>query len=252
MADHSARPRWAGGRQRHRQIHSAEGLGGLESLDYGSIISAKNTTFGYLPQDGLQLSGRTVFDECMSVFDDLRALEQEMEELAHKMGELDHTSSEYAQVADRYQRISGEFRVNDGYALDSQVGTVLDGLGFRKEDWTRHTEEFSGGWQMRIALAKLLLAKPNLLLLDEPTNHLDLETRNWLEAISAAVSLRLRADLARPLLPRCHRRHASSRSGTSGVHVLQRQLREVSAAEAGAPRLAGRRLQEPARAHRAA
>ena len=117
----------------------------------------------------------------MSVFSDLRALEQEMEELAHKMAELDHTSSEYAQVADRYQRISGEFHVRDGYALDSQVGTVLDGLGFRKEDWTRHTEEFSGGWQMRIALAKLLLAKPNLLLLDEPTNHLDLETRNWLE-----------------------------------------------------------------------
>src|ERR1039458_10077396 len=156
-------------------------LGGLESLDYGTVTPAKNMTFGYLPQDGLQLSGRTVFDECMSVFSDLRSLEQEMEELAHKMGELDHTSSEYAQVADRYQRITGEFRVRDGYALDSQVGTVLDGLGFRKEDWTRQTDEFSGGWQMRIALAKLLLAKPNLLLLDEPTNHLDLETRNWLD-----------------------------------------------------------------------
>src|SRR5271165_1288672 len=156
-------------------------LGGMESLDYGSITPAKNTTYGYLPQDGLQLSGRTVFDECMSVFSNLRALEQEMEDLAQKMGELDHTSSEYAQVADRYQRISGEFRVKDGYALDSQVGTVLDGLGFVKEDWTRYTEEFSGGWQMRIALAKLLLAKPDLLLLDEPTNHLDLETRNWLE-----------------------------------------------------------------------
>ncbi len=156
-------------------------LGGLESLDYGSIISAKNTTFGYLPQDGLQLSGRTVFDECMSVFSSLRALEQEMEELTHKIAELDHTSNEYAQVADRYQAILSEFRVKDGYALDSQVGTVLDGLGFRKEDWTRYTEEFSGGWQMRIALAKLLLSKPNLLLLDEPTNHLDLETRNWLE-----------------------------------------------------------------------
>jgi ATP-binding cassette subfamily F protein 3 len=156
-------------------------LGGLETLDYGSIVSAKNTTFGYLPQDGLQLSGRTVFDECMSVFANLRALEQEMEELTHKMGELDHTANEYSQVADRYQVILSHFRVNDGYALDSQVGTVLDGLGFRKEDWTRNTEEFSGGWQMRIALAKLLLSKPNLLLLDEPTNHLDLETRNWLE-----------------------------------------------------------------------
>jgi ATP-binding cassette, subfamily F, member 3 len=69
----------------------------------------------------------------------------------------------------------------DGYALDAQVGTVLTGLGFGKEDWSRQVDEFSGGWQMRIAMAKLLLAKPNLLLLDEPTNHLDLETRNWLE-----------------------------------------------------------------------
>ncbi|HEX6908737.1 MAG TPA: ABC-F family ATP-binding cassette domain-containing protein, partial [Terriglobales bacterium] len=69
----------------------------------------------------------------------------------------------------------------DGYALEAQVGTVLTGLGFRKEDWNRRTEEFSGGWQMRVAMAKLLLQKPNLLLLDEPTNHLDLEARNWLE-----------------------------------------------------------------------
>ena len=156
-------------------------LGDIEPLDYGAITCAKNTTFGYLPQDGLRLEGRTVFDECMSVFSNLLAMEKEMEELAHKMGELDPSSSEYAQVADRYQTISSHFRVHDGYALDSQVGTVLDGLGFRKEDWTRYTEEFSGGWQMRIALAKLLLEKPNLLLLDEPTNHLDLEARNWLE-----------------------------------------------------------------------
>ena len=156
-------------------------LGGMESLDEGSLTCAKNTSFGYLPQDGLRLEGRTVFDECMSVFSDLQAMEKEMQDLAHRMGELDTASSEYQQVADRYHDISSHFRVHDGYALDAQVGAVLDGLGFRKEDWSRYTEEFSGGWQMRIALAKLLLAKPNLLLLDEPTNHLDLETRNWLE-----------------------------------------------------------------------
>jgi ATP-binding cassette, subfamily F, member 3 len=156
-------------------------LGGLESLDYGALTCAKNTTFGYLPQDGLRLEGRSVFDECMSVFSALQSMENEMEDLAHKMGELDPASREYEQVADRYHEISSHFRVHDGYALDAQVGTVLDGLGFRKEDWSRYTEEFSGGWQMRIALAKLLLSKPNLLLLDEPTNHLDLETRNWLE-----------------------------------------------------------------------
>ncbi|MBZ5704283.1 MAG: ABC-F family ATP-binding cassette domain-containing protein [Acidobacteriia bacterium] len=156
-------------------------LGGLESLDYGSISTAKGISAGYLPQDGLALSGRTVFAECMTVFDELRGLEQEMEDLTRNMSELDHASPEYARVADRYHRIEHEFQTRDGYAIEAQVGTVLTGLGFHKEDWHRDTEEFSGGWQMRIALAKLLLQQPNLLLLDEPTNHLDLEARNWLE-----------------------------------------------------------------------
>src|ERR1700720_1501258 len=156
-------------------------LAGSESLDYGSVSRAKGISAGYLPQDGLALSGRTVFAECMSVFSKLRAMEQEMEELTGRMSELDHASPEYTQVAERYQRIEHEFTTRDGYAIEAQVGAVLAGLGFRKEDWTRQTEEFSGGWQMRIALVKLLLQQPNLLLLDEPTNHLDLEARNWLE-----------------------------------------------------------------------
>ena len=156
-------------------------LGGMENLDYGSISVAKGISSGYLPQDGLNLEGRTVFAECLSVFSELRALEQEMEDLTRRMSELDPQSAEYAQVADRHHRIDHEFRTRDGYAIEAQVGTVLAGLGFSNEDWARQTEEFSGGWQMRIALAKLLLQKPNLLLLDEPTNHLDLEARNWLE-----------------------------------------------------------------------
>jgi len=156
-------------------------LGGLESLDYGSVSRAKGISAGYLPQDGLTLSGRSIFAECMSVFDDVRAMEEEMETLTRKMSELDHTSAEYANVADRYQTVDHEFRARDGYTLEAEVGKVLTGLGFHRNDWTRQTEEFSGGWQMRIALAKLLLQKPNLLLLDEPTNHLDLEARNWLE-----------------------------------------------------------------------
>jgi ATP-binding cassette subfamily F protein 3 len=156
-------------------------LAGLESLDYGTISTAKGISAGYLPQDGLTLSGKTVFDECMSVFSELRAMEQEMEDLTGRMPELDHTSPEYAQVAERYHKIEHEFQTRDGYAIDAKVGTVLAGLGFRKEDWGRLTDEFSGGWQMRLALAKLLLQQPNLLLLDEPTNHLDLEARNWLE-----------------------------------------------------------------------
>src|SRR5215831_1601404 len=156
-------------------------LAGLETLDYGSLSRAKGISAGYLPQDGLTLSGRTIFAECMSVFDELHAMEEEMESLTHSMAELDPAGAEYAEVADRYQKLEHEFRARDGYTLEAEVGKVLTGLGFRREDWTRLTDEFSGGWQMRIALAKLLLQKPNLLLLDEPTNHLDLEARNWLE-----------------------------------------------------------------------
>ncbi len=156
-------------------------LSDTESLDGGERTAMRGLTAGYLPQEGLTLSGRTVFAECLSVFADVRALEEELEQLTHRMPELDPAGAEYREVAERLQRVDSEFRMRDGYTIEAQVGAVLTGLGFRKEDWTRRTEEFSGGWQMRIALGKLLLEKPNLLLLDEPTNHLDLEARNWLE-----------------------------------------------------------------------
>jgi ATP-binding cassette subfamily F protein 3 len=156
-------------------------LAGLDGLDSGSISRQKSDTIGYLPQEGLSLSGRSVFAECMTVFAGLRALEKEQEQLARRMAELDPASPAYEQVAERFHMADAEFRAHDGYTIEAQVGTVLTGLGFPQRDWQRRTEEFSGGWQMRIALAKLLLEKPNLLLLDEPTNHLDLEARNWLE-----------------------------------------------------------------------
>ncbi len=156
-------------------------LAGLETLDYGQRTHTRGMTLGYLPQDGLALSGRSVFEECLSVFDELRALETEYEQLTHTLSEADPKSREYAIAADRYSELAELLHVHDIYTLDAQVGAVLGGLGFSKEDWERRTEEFSGGWQMRIALAKLLLQKPSLLLLDEPTNHLDLESRNWLE-----------------------------------------------------------------------
>ena len=156
-------------------------LAGIESLDYGSVNSAKGIVAGYLPQDGINLTGRSVFAECLSVFDSLRALEQEQKDLAHRMAELDHESLEYRAIAERYHQAQDEFAARDGYNIESRVGSVLTGLGFAKSDWERRVEEFSGGWQMRIALAKLLLSEPNLLLLDEPTNHLDIEARDWLE-----------------------------------------------------------------------
>jgi ATP-binding cassette subfamily F protein 3 len=156
-------------------------LAGIETLDYGNISYQKGVKTGYLPQDGLSLSGRSVFAECMTVYDELRAMEIEQEELTHKLAELDHESPEYNDVADRFHHIQNEFIARDGYAIEAKVGEVLTGLGFHRDDWDRRTEEFSGGWQMRISLAKLLLQKPNLLLLDEPTNHLDIEARDWLE-----------------------------------------------------------------------
>src|ERR1700694_1578526 len=135
-------------------------LAGLDTLDYGTLTIAKGTTAGYLPQDGLSLSGRTVFAECMSVFDELRAMEQELETLTHRIAELDHTSAEYADVADRYHRLEHEFQTRDGYSIEAEVGRVLMGLGFGKEDWARQTEEVSGGWQIGWGLGTLLLEIP--------------------------------------------------------------------------------------------
>jgi len=149
-------------------------LAGIDGLDYGSSNRQRGMRCGYLPQDGLSLSGRTVFAECLSVFEDVHNMQREMEELADRMAEVDHEGDEYQQIAERFHRLQAEIHSRDGYNIESEVGAVLNGLGFNKEDWERRTEEFSGGWQMRIALAKLLLEKPNLLLLDEPTNHLDL------------------------------------------------------------------------------
>src|ERR1700733_3500271 len=156
-------------------------LAGIETLDYGGLQQTRGMSIGYLPQEGVRLTGRSVFEECLTVFDQLRDMELEIERLAGQLAVLDHAGAEYESAAERFSMLQERFQALDGYALDAQVGGVLTGLGFGKEDWSRTTDEFSGGWQMRIALAKLLLAKPNLLLLDEPTNHLDLETRNWLE-----------------------------------------------------------------------
>src|SRR5512147_3221498 len=100
-------------------------LAGMESLDYGALTVAKGTSFGYLPQDGLRLSGRTVMEECRTVFADVDAMERELERLMIRMSELDHESAEYDEVADRFHRVQSEFHTRDAYTIEAQIGTVL-------------------------------------------------------------------------------------------------------------------------------
>ncbi|MGH9518565.1 MAG: ABC-F family ATP-binding cassette domain-containing protein, partial [Terriglobales bacterium] len=151
-------------------------LAGIEPLDEGRVVQNKDQTVGYLPQEGLHMAGRSLLEECRSVFAGLIAVEREIQELESKLGHTDDLT-----LFERYSDLQHQFQVGGGAALEARIGTILSGLAFTAEDMQRQCDEFSGGWQMRIALAKLLLQEPNVLLLDEPTNHLDLETRNWLE-----------------------------------------------------------------------
>jgi ATP-binding cassette subfamily F protein 3 len=157
-------------------------LAGIDEPDAGDIIKPAGLTIGYLPQDGLEHQGRTVFGEASLAFAPLLAMKEEMHSLEERMGAPEATEDDQAQMLDRYSELSDRFRLAEGYSIDLQVATVLTGLGFSRADFDRPADTFSGGWQMRIALAKLLLGRPGLLLLDEPTNHLDLEARNWLES----------------------------------------------------------------------
>lgn len=156
-------------------------MAGLDQTDSGELLKMRNMRIGYLPQDGLKTSGRSVFAECLSVFENLKQIQRDMEAALHAMSDLNPEGAEYQAAAEKYSRLEAEFRAKDGFTVEAQVGSVLTGLGFDKDDWQKNCEDFSGGWQMRIALAKLLLELPEALLLDEPTNHLDLEARNWLE-----------------------------------------------------------------------
>jgi ATP-binding cassette subfamily F protein 3 len=156
-------------------------MAGLEEPDSGGILKPATLTSGYLPQDGLTHAGRTVFEEASSAFGDLLAIKAEMHALEERLGDTTIPEAEHNAMLARYSDLQDRFRLGDGYSIELRTATVLQGLGFRTSDFERPTETFSGGWQMRLALAKLLLGRPNLLLLDEPTNHLDLEARNWLE-----------------------------------------------------------------------
>ena len=156
-------------------------IAGQVEASVGEMIFAKGATTGYLPQDGIVSRGRPLFAEAMSALAELQEMEREMIVLTGRLEQVPHDDRGHGELLDRLGHLQEEFRLRGGYSMEAEVGTVLRGLGFSPADWERDCGEFSGGWQMRIALAKLLLRKPNVLLLDEPTNHLDIEARNWLE-----------------------------------------------------------------------
>ena len=152
-------------------------LAGEMAPDSGDIQIAREVTFGYLPQTVESFGEKTLFQEVRGALDELSLIESELTRLEKKL-----SSSHEARLLEHYAFLQETFRLRGGYTMESDVARVLDGLGFAKKDWGKTCATFSGGWQMRIALAKLLLQRPNLLLLDEPTNHLDLSTREWLES----------------------------------------------------------------------
>lgn len=149
---------------------------GHEDADSGNVVFAKGAIVGYLEQEAIEMEDRSIFDEVISSQQEILEAEQRLHELEASLNE--HSTPEKLAACGRARE---RYEALGGYRLESQVRSVLFGLGFKEDDMARHTGDFSGGWQMRIALAKLLIRKPDLLLLDEPTNHLDLESVKWLE-----------------------------------------------------------------------
>ncbi len=151
--------------------------------DEGRVVRAGNISVGYLAQDVTLLRGRSVWEEALEGKDEILALEAEMRRYEHLISDLPHDSPDMPRRLNRYSQLQEEFNEKGGYQAESDAGAVLSGLGFPKERWDEPTENWSGGWQVRLHLAKLLIRRPDVLLLDEPTNYLDLENILWVESI---------------------------------------------------------------------
>ena len=158
-------------------------LAGIVRPDEGEVLRAGNLTVGYLEQDAVLEAGRTVWEEALEGKEEILALEGELRRYEHLISDLDPESPDMSRRLNRYSQLQHEFEEKGGYQIESDAGAVLSGLGFPKERWNEPVENWSGGWQSRLHLAKLLLRKPDILLLDEPTNYLDLENILWVESV---------------------------------------------------------------------
>ena len=157
-------------------------LSGEQSINGGNINSPNGTKLGYLKQDLDFVDGKTILEEAQSAFGEVNDLEQKLEDCNKQFNErTDYESNSYLELINEFNEAEERFRLLGGHDIHSEINQVLSGLGFSQYDFTRQSSEFSGGWRMRIELAKILLQKPDVLLLDEPTNHLDIESIVWLE-----------------------------------------------------------------------
>jgi ATP-binding cassette, subfamily F, member 3 len=157
-------------------------LAGQQQPNEGVVSVPSDVRLGYLPQHMIITDGRTVFDEAITSFEEILNLERRIEEINHEIAtRTDYESSEYNRMVTHVSEFNDLFHLLGGNNFEAEVEQTLMGLGFLRSDFTRQTSEFSGGWRMRIELAKILLKRPDVFLLDEPTNHLDIESIQWLE-----------------------------------------------------------------------
>ncbi len=164
-------------------------LAGLQSPTKGEISIPKDCKIGYLPQDMMHQHGRTVFEETETAFAEIQAMQKRLDDINHQLEtRTDYESDSYMQLIEDLTEINARLDVVGAGNTSEEIEKVLRGLGFERKEFTRQTSEFSGGWRMRIELAKLLLQKPDVLLLDEPTNHLDIEAIQWLEEFMETFS----------------------------------------------------------------
>ncbi len=156
-------------------------IAGIIPPSGGLITAPKGTKIGYLPQEGIHVKGRTLWQETQSAFGEIMAIKEKVDRLSDELVKMDPRSSPYGDLLEEIGELELKLYANDPELMKPKIESVLKGLGFSEKDFKRDCSEFSGGWQMRIAMAKLFLQQPEVLLLDEPTNHLDIETQIWVE-----------------------------------------------------------------------